>query len=122
MLVLFLQVGIGLVGMSSIFSGEGSSTHVVSTEQMLMGMGLIVASQVRGAGKLVSRASFYLTAVARPDDCRYQAQGLTKLDPKIVTSCLHSEPLQAAQLTFEEFFTADLSMDPMQPDFVSHPS
>lgn len=27
-------------------SGEGSSTHKVSTEEMLLGMGLIVASQV----------------------------------------------------------------------------
>lgn len=32
--------------MSSVLSGEGSSTHKVSTEEMLMGMGLIVASQV----------------------------------------------------------------------------
>jgi hypothetical protein len=38
-------VGIALVGMSSIFGGEGSSTHPVSTEQMLAGMGLIVLSQ-----------------------------------------------------------------------------
>ncbi|GBF91089.1 hypothetical protein Rsub_04758 [Raphidocelis subcapitata] len=60
--------GIGLVGMSSIFSGEGSSTHPVSTDQMLMGMGLIVASQA----------------------------------------------VQAAQLTFEDFFMADLAMDPMK--------
>ncbi|KAI8468404.1 MAG: hypothetical protein J3K34DRAFT_11376 [Monoraphidium minutum] len=61
-------VGIALVGMSSIFSGEGSSTHVVSTEQMLTGMALIVASQA----------------------------------------------VQAAQLTFEDFFMADLDMDPMK--------
>jgi drug/metabolite transporter (DMT)-like permease len=60
--------GIALVGMSSIFGGEGSSTHVVSTEQMLAGMGLIVLSQA----------------------------------------------VQAAQLTFEDFFMADLAMDPMK--------
>jgi hypothetical protein len=46
LLSLYLQVGISLVGMSSVFSGEGSSTHKVSTEEMLMGMGLIVMSQV----------------------------------------------------------------------------
>ena len=63
-----LQVGIGMVGCSSLLSGEGSSTHPVSTEQMLMGMGLIVASQA----------------------------------------------VQAAQLTFEDFFMADLDMDPMK--------
>ena len=40
------QVGISLVGMSSLLSGEGSSTHQVSTRDMLMGMGLIIASQV----------------------------------------------------------------------------
>ena len=41
-----LQVGISLVGTSSVFGGEGSSTHEVSPKQMLAGMGLIVASQV----------------------------------------------------------------------------
>jgi hypothetical protein len=35
-----------MVGLSSIMSGEGSSTHAVSTDQMLLGMGLIIASQV----------------------------------------------------------------------------
>lgn len=35
-----------MVGLSSVLSGEGSSTHKVSTEDMLLGMGLIVASQV----------------------------------------------------------------------------
>jgi len=39
------------VGMSSVLSGEGSSTHKVSTEDMLLGMGLIVASQVGGRDK-----------------------------------------------------------------------
>jgi hypothetical protein len=38
--------------MSSIFSGEGSSTHPVSTNQMLVGMGLIVASQAVQAAQL----------------------------------------------------------------------
>jgi hypothetical protein len=42
-------VGITLVGLSSVLSGEGSQTHVVSVPQMLLGMGLIVASQVRRA-------------------------------------------------------------------------
>lgn len=44
-----MQVGISMVGLSSVLSGEGSSTHKVSTEEMLLGMGLIVASQVSGA-------------------------------------------------------------------------
>ncbi|KAG2422797.1 hypothetical protein HXX76_015744 [Chlamydomonas incerta] len=57
-------VGISLVGTSSILSGEGSSTHAVSTDQMLMGMGLIITSQA----------------------------------------------VQAAQLTFEDFFMADLNI------------
>ncbi len=42
-------MGITLVGLSSVLSGEGSQTHVVSVPQMLLGMGLIVASQARGA-------------------------------------------------------------------------
>jgi hypothetical protein len=57
-----------MVGLSSVASGEGSSTHEVSTTDMLLGMGLIVASQA----------------------------------------------VQAAQLTFEDFFMADLDMDPMK--------
>jgi hypothetical protein len=44
--VLPRQVGIALVGVSSLLSGEGSAQVVVSPEQMLLGMGLIVASQV----------------------------------------------------------------------------
>ena len=40
------QVGIALVGMSSLLSGEGSAQVDVSPEKMLLGMGLIVASQV----------------------------------------------------------------------------
>lgn len=41
------QVGICLVGLASVLSGEGSQTHAVSTGDMLLGMGLIVASQAR---------------------------------------------------------------------------
>ena len=41
------QVGISLVGISSLQSGEGSASHPVSQLQMLGGMALIVASQVR---------------------------------------------------------------------------
>lgn len=66
--ILCCGVGISLVGMSSVLSGEGSSTHKVSTEDMLLGMGLIVASQA----------------------------------------------VQAAQLTFEDFFMADLAMAPLK--------
>ncbi len=40
------QVGIALVGMSSLLSGEGSAQVDVSPSKMLLGMGLIVASQV----------------------------------------------------------------------------
>ncbi|GFR52029.1 hypothetical protein Agub_g14418 [Astrephomene gubernaculifera] len=57
-------VGISLVGTSSILSGEGSSTHTVTPQQMLLGMGLIITSQA----------------------------------------------VQAAQLTFEDFFMADLAI------------
>lgn len=57
-------VGITLVGTSSILSGEGSSTHEVTTQEMLLGMGLIITSQA----------------------------------------------VQAAQLTFEDFFMADLAI------------
>jgi hypothetical protein len=49
-----VQVGISFVGLSSVLSGEGSSTHKVSTEEMLMGMGLIVASQVCRGGQMDS--------------------------------------------------------------------
>ena len=36
-----------MVGLASVLSGEGSPTHAVSTGDMLLGMGLIVASQAR---------------------------------------------------------------------------
>lgn len=39
-------MGIGLVGMSSVLHGGGSTQVEISPEQMLLGMGLIVASQV----------------------------------------------------------------------------
>lgn len=39
-----------MVGMSSVLNGEGSSTHPVTTQQMLTGMALIVASQVQFPG------------------------------------------------------------------------
>ncbi|KAI3438585.1 hypothetical protein D9Q98_001009 [Chlorella vulgaris] len=61
-------VGIGLVGVSSILSGEGSASHSVSKEAMLTGMGLIIASQC----------------------------------------------VQAAQITFEDFFMADLAIPPLK--------
>eukprot|EP00878_Enallax_costatus_P024022 GHUV01025609.1.p1 GENE.GHUV01025609.1~~GHUV01025609.1.p1 ORF type:complete len:363 (+),score=95.68 GHUV01025609.1:179-1267(+) len=66
--ILCCMAGISMVGLSSVLSGKGSSTHEVSTEQMLLGMGLIVLSQA----------------------------------------------VQAAQLTFEDFFMADLAMEPLK--------
>lgn len=42
-----VQIGITLVGTSSLLGGEGSSTHDISPQKMLLGMGLIVASQVK---------------------------------------------------------------------------
>jgi len=60
--------GITLVGSSSLLSGEGSSTQVISQEQMLMGMALIIISQA----------------------------------------------VQAAQITFEDFFMADMDIAPMK--------
>ena len=41
-----VQIGIMLVGLSSVLSGEGSSTHQISPQKMLLGMALIVMSQV----------------------------------------------------------------------------
>ncbi len=35
------------MGLSSVLSGEGSQTHIVSVPQMLLGMGLIIGSQAR---------------------------------------------------------------------------
>eukprot|EP00955_Chlamydomonas_euryale_P116887 366444-Chlamydomonas_euryale.AAC.8 len=61
-------VGIALVGSASLLSGEGSATVVVSQEQMLAGMALIIISQA----------------------------------------------VQAAQLTFEDFFMADMNVAPMK--------
>lgn len=40
-----MQVGIALVGVSSLLSREGG-THDVSANQMILGMALIVMSQV----------------------------------------------------------------------------
>lgn len=51
--ILCCVAGITLVGSSSLLSGEGSSTHEVSPQKMLLGMGLIIASQV-----LISGSSF----------------------------------------------------------------
>ena len=48
-----LQVGIALVGTSSLLSGEGSATRDVSPRQMLTGMALIVASQVSSGARLL---------------------------------------------------------------------
>ena len=45
-------LGITLVGSSSLLSGEGSSTQVISQEQMLMGMGLIIISQAVQAAQI----------------------------------------------------------------------
>ncbi|KAL4445807.1 hypothetical protein ABPG77_009006 [Micractinium sp. CCAP 211/92] len=61
-------LGIALVGTSSMLSGEGSASHPVSQEAMLLGMGLIIASQC----------------------------------------------VQAAQITFEDFFMADLAIPPLK--------
>eukprot|EP00195_Chlamydomonas_chlamydogama_P015203 CAMPEP_0202889878 /NCGR_PEP_ID=MMETSP1392-20130828/425_1 /ASSEMBLY_ACC=CAM_ASM_000868 /TAXON_ID=225041 /ORGANISM="Chlamydomonas chlamydogama, Strain SAG 11-48b" /LENGTH=450 /DNA_ID=CAMNT_0049573309 /DNA_START=124 /DNA_END=1476 /DNA_ORIENTATION=+ len=60
--------GISLVGSSSLLSGEGSATQIISQEQMLLGMGLIIISQA----------------------------------------------VQAAQLTFEDFFMADMNIPAMK--------
>ena len=62
------QTGIALVGISSLLARQGSATTEVSAEQMLWGMGLIVASQA----------------------------------------------VQAAQITFEDFFMADLNIAPLK--------
>ena len=43
--VMVLQVGIAVVGLSSVLAGHGGS-QVVSSEEMVTGMALIVASQV----------------------------------------------------------------------------
>ena len=41
-----MQVGIGLVGMSSLLARNGSAKTDVSANAMILGMALIVASQV----------------------------------------------------------------------------
>lgn len=66
--ILCCVIGITLVGTSSLLSGEGSATQVVSQEEMMMGMALIILSQA----------------------------------------------VQAAQLTFEDFFMADMNVPPMK--------
>ncbi|CAK0787430.1 hypothetical protein CVIRNUC_010650 [Coccomyxa viridis] len=66
--ILCCVIGIALVGMSSLLGGEGSAQVEVSPSKMLLGMGLIVASQA----------------------------------------------VQAAQITFEDYFMADLAIEPLQ--------
>ncbi|KAL3147971.1 hypothetical protein ABBQ38_014266 [Trebouxia sp. C0009 RCD-2024] len=66
--ILCCVIGITLVGTSSLLGGEGSSTHDISPQKMLLGMGLIVASQC----------------------------------------------VQAAQITFEDYFMADLHIEPLK--------
>lgn len=55
-----LQVGIALVGTSSLLGGEGSATHEISPQKMLLGMGLIIASQV-GSGTFTHAQTFIHT-------------------------------------------------------------
>lgn len=56
-----LQIGITLVGTSSLLGGEGSSTHDISPQKMLLGMGLIVASQVSTTRYMATHHPFYGT-------------------------------------------------------------
>ena len=46
------MVGILLVGSSSMLSGEGSASHDVPPGDILLGMGLIVASQAVQAAQI----------------------------------------------------------------------
>lgn len=66
--ILCCVIGIALVGTSSLLAGEGSSTHEISPQKMILGMGLIIASQC----------------------------------------------VQAAQITFEDYFMADLHIEPLK--------
>ena len=126
-----LQVGISLVGTSSILSGEGSRTHVVSTQQMLMGMGLIITSQV-GRGEVEGWPRWRHIRYTTPWSCPPHHSGDCRLPLSVqVAHRLLASPaprprpppasppprpphplqaVQAAQLTFEDFFMADLNI------------
>lgn len=66
--ILCCVAGIGLVGCSSVLSGEGSATQKIAPYEMLIGMGLIIGSQA----------------------------------------------VQAAQVTFEDYFMSDLNIAPLK--------
>eukprot|EP00798_Chlamydomonas_sp_ICE-L_P032202 gene32202-16751_t len=85
-----------MVGSSSIMSGDGSATQVISQEQMLVGMGLIVVSQ--GASLSTQPPPHH-----RPTTPPAQAPATST-----------SQAVQAAQLTFEDFFMADMNIAPMK--------
>ncbi len=93
-------VGISLVGSASLLSGEGSATQKISQEQMVAGMTLIIVSQVRTHLGPASTSNI--------KDYPRDAPHL----PALPRTCLQA--VQAAQLTFEDFFMADLDVAPMR--------
>ena len=154
------QAGITLVGLSSVLSGEGSQTHVVSVPQMLLGMGLIIGSQARrchapcgcmprqgcgrelqgsGRGKLAAAgfvACCELASHGKHVAPLSGAAGRVSADP-MDALCLVcgaqraasspspllcgqlglralAQAVQAAQITFEDYFMADLAIAPLK--------
>ena len=79
-------------------AGEGSASHPVSQEAMLLGMGLIIARSPACAG---------------PRCCsRHPCGAPAKVAPPASLVC--SQCVQAAQITFEDFFMADLAIPPLK--------
>ena len=157
------QVGIAMVGMSSVLNGEGSSTHPVSTQQMLTGMALIVASQVHLTSMPHSRqcCPLYVRVLCGcicftscASCCTWrcaqqipvfgarslhvcltfsfatspQIAWLHPFSASLLSLSLHTcgvwdvgqartvvlQAVQAGQLTFEDFFMADMNVAPLK--------
>lgn len=94
--------------MASKCAGEGSASHPVSQEAMLLGMGLIIArwAAFEQGGPSNSGGCIIRDVTAlRHFDCR----------PRFLApSATCSQCVQAAQITFEDFFMADLAIPPLK--------
>lgn len=86
--ILCCMAGISMVGMASVLSGEGSATQVVTTEQMLTGMALIIISQAVqvGLGALGGRVCVCVcvcgTGVGVGEGKRHAACGMLRPRPR----------------------------------------
>ena len=122
-----LQAGICCVGAASLLGGEGSATHPVSQWQMLGGMGLIILSQVlvsrlcptlgsmqavmHDRQSLLSRSCVRFLGTS--GHCLKFNHFCSQLRASHCDCCL-LQAVQAAQITFEDFFLSSLDISALK--------